>query len=372
MVYDRSILVIAHSHGGNIAVRARANIAEPDRKNIHCILMATPFVESNQRYDIRELYRALPTFLARNYYLISMVGFWFATVVGMSRLADFLLGEEANFIRSAFVHGRSTLGELPLVISAFFGPFLLFHFLWSRAEKLLTDMPQSTPEALAMPCDSSPHFVITYTQDEAYQVLSLIVNMLSLVYQGLFAFMRALADFSARVKVLDLAWSACWLVFGVFYLSSLVGVNLWILLDAVTGVWITHGPWFEYISSILTFAWDMFFRIVTIIINQMFVVVVYAGLACFSGTALLLAVGVTRLAVLSVVGLMDQFWSRDSIVNALVETISISTSPVGRATTLVLKGRSLFNHTKIYDEDATIKFVAEQVTLSLQGVQGPS
>ena len=74
---DRLIYVLAHSHGGNIAVRAFNALSPNEKGKVRNVLMATPFLYNSRRFDVLSIYNALPSTIRKYLEGICMFGFWF-------------------------------------------------------------------------------------------------------------------------------------------------------------------------------------------------------------------------------------------------------------------------------------------------------
>ena len=74
--HERLIFIIAHSYGGEIAVRAHDSLSENHREKVHCMMMNTPFLSLRYRFLVHDIYRELPKFLIRNLSFICLIGFY--------------------------------------------------------------------------------------------------------------------------------------------------------------------------------------------------------------------------------------------------------------------------------------------------------
>ena len=64
LTVDRLIFILAHSHGGNIAVRAVEALSSEHQTSVRAVLMGTPFLRSVQRFDVRDVFKLLPAIRA--------------------------------------------------------------------------------------------------------------------------------------------------------------------------------------------------------------------------------------------------------------------------------------------------------------------
>jgi hypothetical protein len=82
------------------------------------------------------------------------------------------------------------------------------------------------------------------------------------------------------------------------------------------------------------------------------------GLTIVTVSASMLIMGILRLGVFFCIGVMDQIRDRTSFLNSVLGTVSISMIPGGRSEAMMLEGRTLLNHVKIYDDEQTISRIA--------------
>ena len=197
---DRIIFVLAHSHGGNIAVRAIGDLSDAEQRNVRAILMATPFLWSGHRFDVRDLYTTMPRFIQQNLFGFCGFGFWFGAFVLIGILQRFL---PADIQIDGYLSGHfeTSFWQLPLVLLYFFGPFILFNVIWRKGVASLNAVrsEDSGLDQKEISRDPSQLLTIAYNQDEAFQILSLLINLLGLVHQ--IAFLAILGI--ARTRFVD-------------------------------------------------------------------------------------------------------------------------------------------------------------------------
>ena len=92
------------------------------------------------------------------------------------------------------------------------------------------------------------------------------------------------------------------------------------------------------------------------------------GLVVLATICSMLIVGVIRIGIFTAIGVMDQIRSQQSFLNAILGTVAISVVPQGESETLLLPGRALFNHVKIYDDSRTIDRIANFIGKLFSGL----
>ena len=367
---DRLIFVIAHSHGGNIALRAHASLKD-DRlqSSVRCILMATPFVTSGQRFNLWDIYHELPRALIANFFNILFWSFWIFSLCAAAKFEPLFRGIE-NSIILPFLLGNylATGQDLPLLLIFFLGPPLLFSSIWSRGEKLINNLPQkdSTWHDRHDIENIIQHRIITSTQDEAYQVLSMVVNLLSFAHQLIFLFAYFLAQIIKRYNIFSSIWMIAESAFFLPFLFMVLGGIIFVFWSLIPSE-LTFVPSFDMLAdAVFNSTFSIFFQVAVISFRFFFSIVAVCGAACLAFLASLVIIGIVRMVAFSVIGVIDQLDSKDKFVNGLFATVSVSTVPVGHAKTFTQRGLALFNHTKIYDDKEVISFIANQIDADLR------
>ena len=225
------------------------------------------------------------------------------------------------------------------------------------------------------------HFVIKFSQDEANQWLSLLVNFLSLLQQALYNLILWGAKVTARIRVFDFLWDQAWKIFrivvliptaslGIFYVV-LSSIHLdWNIFDLINFLFFS-GEDLEFIVTVLSWQisssdWMTSVSVLGSVISVLgWIVLIFGGMVvivgivCLSAILLMLIFGVFRVILLMCNGVISTPRNLEDLVDALLGSVSISTNPIGYSQTLVLQGTHLFNHTRIYDEPDTIRLIAE-------------
>jgi pimeloyl-ACP methyl ester carboxylesterase len=71
---DRLVFIMAHSHGGNVVMNAIEGLTKEEQQSLRLVLMATPFLNNIQRFDIRYLFGLLPSYVQSNLFEIGALG----------------------------------------------------------------------------------------------------------------------------------------------------------------------------------------------------------------------------------------------------------------------------------------------------------
>lgn len=358
--HDRIIIVLAHSHGGNIALRAIDDL--PDQWDVRAVLMATPFLWSGQRFAVRDVYKAMPHLVQQNMFGFCMFGFWIGALVLIGGLQRYLPADiRIDILRG---HGEISLWQLPLLLLYFFGPFFLFNAIWRKGAASLNALQRENTgheqkEAFRAP---SRLLTIAYNQDEAFQVLSLLINTLGLVHQIAFLLVLGIARLASRTKLLDLIWKGGWIVFEILLLFAGLSIAMTMILSPLAGIWAPIDWLLQTAASIakrVDSATDIDAQVI-------FLTLVGVGLVVVTIACSMLIIGAVRIGIFAAIGVMDQIRSQEGFLNAILGTIAISVVPQGESETLLLPGRALFNHVKIYDDDKTIDRIANFIQTSVR------
>jgi pimeloyl-ACP methyl ester carboxylesterase len=399
---DRAIFVLAHSHGGNIALRALEALSEEDRRNVQTVLMGTPFLSSGRHFDVLQIYEVMPASI--RWVVIHPSIYWFGygflayiAIGGLQRhfidethrisamidLFQAVLGALDDATTAAarsllvgqfqaalgIMHDAATAAQLLLAeqtdLSAlwlmllmmvlFLLPIILFFILRKEAQ-LYAARPQIDSEAEQKHIlrDRTKFLVITYSQDEAFQVLSFLINFLSLIHHIFFVITLALARLTSRIKLLEHFMVGLSALMVVFLILSFVGFSAAVLLKSMANAW----PILQPLIGVALSIWDHIYKTMNAILGIVIGLAIVAGIIVVTVAASILIMGVFRIGIFALIGVMDQIRDRASFLNSVLGTVSISMIPVGRSEALMLEGRTLFNHVKIYDDEQTINRVA--------------
>jgi len=212
---DRPIFVLAHSHGGNIAVRAFDALSWKDQENVRNVLMGTPFLSTGHGFDIRKLYHVLPDAIKQFLVFFWWFAFAIATCVLLVLLKISWLFP--GYDRDNNLSSVNQWERVVFMIFLLFAPFLL----WIKGQKMFGALHQTDviTEQERSFRDPSRFLAITYSQDEAFQALSLVINMIALIHQLLFICILFVVRLSSirvgsKVKVADVVLVGLFLVMG--------------------------------------------------------------------------------------------------------------------------------------------------------------
>ena len=352
----KPIFLVAHSHGGNIAKQAYHELPKCYQSRVFCILMATPFLKLEQRFKLENLFRLLPDALKDSFGGACFFGFYFWCFVAIFKLESFFF-ESDRFRQIVSGSEVGTIQDTVYII-LFFAPFPLFFFLHSRIKKLFEPPKQfnweSAEKDYASPHHSSNIHVISYSQDEVYQALSLVINVISIIHQMVFFSLVMLIRIMSVARVLDLSLRILLYVFFISFILIVGLFGVFIFFDAISSDW--------SISSISPEFEEEIFSVISIVVTSIFLFLIGFGALCVLVLTGMIVFGILRLCLFRVIGILDEVKKPVDVLSVLLGTMSISTVPIGGATTYILEGKSLFNHTKIYNHEDTIKYIARLIS----------
>ena len=364
---ERHIFIIAHSYGGDIAVRAQESLPENHRAKVHCMMMNTPFLSLRYRFTMHNIYRELPTFLIRNLSLICFIGFYTLYIAILDLMGLDVLCYTNCDASEVFTLNLWNLGGFNhlfdwwsgldawlqnlLVLAA---PLLVVVPLWLKLVNLLDEKRKSQVVDSASGGVYIPrNFVINFAQDEANQWLSILVNFLSLLQQALYSSILWLAKGIVKIRAFDLLWDSVW---NIFRIGVLVPIAFLVISIAV--LWSFDSSWkFYELSTFKDYIGNMFSEFGPDLRRMVGIV----GIVCLFAILLFLISGLFRVILLMCNGVIGLPRNLKDLVDALLGSVSISTNPIGYSQTLVLPGTHLFNHTRIYDEPDAIRLIAEKI-----------
>ena len=356
-VCRRRIFVVAHSHGGNIAVRAFEALTGAQRDFVQNVLMATPFLSPGRRFDVNVVYDALPETIRSNLQAFCVMGFWIGS------LFIFRLFRLPFFENGIPLSGELSLGQFPGLVFMLFSPFVLFLFLWKSAVAWLKQLPPiNATMAQKSPFQNPLSFlVITDAQDEAFQALSVVVNLLSLVHQAFFLAILGMASLIKWSRIAEFAWSAFWLVFVVSLSLLFAGIASATLLVSIAAVWSSLKPFVDTLLALGTTMKTYLEPAANVSTALIFLFIFVSGLCIVAVMLSMFLGGLIRIGIFMLIGVLDQIRSRSDFINAMLGTVSISVIPPGRAVTRRLEDRTLFNHFSMKDDPQTIAIITELI-----------
>jgi hypothetical protein len=352
LTQNRTIFILAHSHGGNIADRAINSLSTEQRPQVCSVLMGTPFLIAGHRFGIGRIYSVLPHYVYENFESLWTLGFLFA--VGWSFVqASALLG-----IRWAD-HDRAIdwLSAWPLILLAW--PLILFvitRWTWRKGATAFSDLLQtstSDDKTTDIKHTSGRSLVITYSHDEAFQGLSFVINCISIVHQLVFLGIYALTAIIAKLRLSDIIGNGLELLFGASLFITLASLDVLFVLNDVLPNKFDVAIMLEHFLNDLPSGDSM---PDVYVYPLMYVFLGYFSLAIAIQLCIgsILITGAIRLCIFYAIGVMEQIQGRNNFLNSVLGSVSISMIPKGASHSVLLTGQSLFNHVRIYDDERTI------------------
>jgi hypothetical protein len=242
---------------------------------------------------------------------------------------------------------------LPVLIFLFFAPVALFYWVWRRIKRYFESLPTEASTLKVFRPGTEGSLVIAFSQDEAFQALSIIINLLSFIHQAFFLFVFGVAWLSSRIKLVDWLTAALWLAFVVLVMIAWLGTVGGILLSSVSKVWpalnisavesLDPSMGRDYLGPALNFS-----------IGSLLILSLIIGAIIIAISLSFTIIGTLRIVIFFAIGVLDQIRSQRDFLNAVLGSVSISTMPKGSARTLLLDGRALFNHIKIYQDPEVV------------------
>ncbi|MFL9910427.1 alpha/beta fold hydrolase [Paraburkholderia sp. RL17-337-BIB-A] len=360
------IFVLAHSHGGNIAVRAFETLSQLEQRNVKIILMATPFLCSGRRFNVRDIYDALPGFIRRNLKAVCVMGSFSWAYIAFSAKKAAFLADEPQLLPFATTLGRL---QFPLIALLFFCPFVLFGLLWRKGEQMFAMLPPFDPdiEWRRNFRDPSSFLVLAYSQDEAFQALSVVINLLSIFHQMMFLGILSIAWLSARFKAIDALAVLPWIIMELCSILVATSVSGFIVLNSIADKLVILKPLvatmrdrgYVVFSGYIFPAVDYSFKLFLILIFL-------AATAILASMISMLIAGAFRISVFYFIGVLEQMCDQTQFLNSVLGTVSISMLPIGPSESAMVDGHALFNHVKIYDDEQAIRRICEFIQRTLK------
>ncbi|MBR0749556.1 alpha/beta hydrolase [Bradyrhizobium japonicum] len=358
----RLVFLLAHSHGGNVAMRALEGLSDDHRRSVRPILMATPFLNTVRRFDVREIFRLLPADIQSSFPSFCLLGFLITYFLLVSLLQEKFVPRDYQI---PLMGGTFHFWQFPILVLIWVAPFVLFKRLW----RILVDLLASGVE------DDRKHragqqmtLVLAYSQDEAFQALSIVVNLMSLVHQTFFMCVLGFTWALSKAKPIDWLLIGLGLVVRFAILAMLaIRVGAGTLLGIVNAIWPSLGVRESILFAALRefdhYVWVAFEFSVSLLIASMFIVAILIETVFIS----LMVVGAIRVAIFVAMGVLDQVRNRSEFFNAAVGGVAISMIPDGGARSELIEGRALFNHVKIYDDPQAVGLIAQSIREQMAG-----
>jgi len=349
---QRNVVMISHSHGGNIAMRAAALLTEVELRNVRNVFMNTPFLSTGAPFDIGVVHESLPDIIQSDLAQFCGYGFWFISVLLFSLVSS----------DGIPLDGSVEWWKLPLEIFVFFAPFAIFGWSWERIRRHLAELPRGNT-VKPLPDQSLP-LVIAHAQDEAFQALSFVVNLLSLAHHALLAAMVWVAWIFRKSRTLDvLFWTLAkgFSVVLILFLALHIGGGL---IDGVVSSLfsVSKPPIRSALESLPEELRQFLSTLPQMMVVTFMLAVIVVGTVIATAMLIVLITALTRIIIFSGIGVIDQILTRSEFLIAVLGTVSISMIPPGRSESLRLEGRTLFNHSRIYEDPQVVALIAEYIS----------
>lgn len=341
------------------------DLTEDERRSVKSVLIATPFLKAVTRFDVRQIYSLLPTFIQANLGGICLIGVMAIVLMTVHLLQERFL--PAN-LRIPLFGGTFPWWQLPLLLVVWIGPIVLFGRLWRRLEASVSDLPTDAAMRAGPDkrIDQESTLVLAYSQDEAFQALSIVVNLISLFHQAVFVCVFALAWLSSKIRIVQWFFVGLPLLVGcgvvaVFAINLGGGFILWLISRIWSGIDVAQGPVTVFLNQTIRFIFDSVQILTAFSFFYSVIVALFIGCVIVS----VLVVVAIRIAVFALIGVLDQIRTQRDFFNATIGGVAVSMIPDMPAQTRLVDGHALFNHVEIYDDPQVvsliIKFIQEQM-----------
>jgi hypothetical protein len=338
----RKVVLICHSHGGNVALLARELLAAEYQQSVWVITMATPFLRQGRRFVTASTLQEIP----EERLSIIAGGLGAALLLGIGLLL-ILLG----FAVATIADWLALLLKVsPTVLAWLLYPAALALLVYG-CRKLVSwvhTLPASATTTLSRFDRQS--LAISYSQDEAFEAISIVVNLISLVYLAVFIGGRAIIRLVARWEPFE------WISF-IAYMAVLLAVATLAfsmagsaIIDAV----IPRSSQPEWLATLLS---EMT-RLAPIVVDKASLWV-FSSLAFWAvvfafAVAVIGLMALARFTLFYLIGVADLARSQEELLALIVGSLSVSMVPEGGAESYQITGSARFNHTAIYDDERTI------------------
>ena len=335
---DRAVVLIGHSHGGNVALQAGQELTVQQRAALRYCFLATPFLSSNRRFDAWGYYLKLPEAIRDNLFVAVQAAALLLTFLVYISVQELLLPIDLHV---EFGGGTSGWILLPALLWFFGVPWLT-----SRAcEWIFTATEASDKDEKNSPVlDFGNSLVCAYSSDEAYMALSALSNLMSFVQIGIFRVADGVISLLRRTRLFEILFGGAWLllwfgmVIGMFLGGILFFLHLLLGPDAFPGVQAALGNMLPDRSNI------PFGALILIMIFALLLV----GLLLLFFFSVLVSFGLIRFLLFWFAGVADQIRTRTDLIETWLGSVNISAVPFGDVRVYYLPGNNSFNHTEIY------------------------
>jgi hypothetical protein len=175
--------------------------------------------------------------------------------------------------------------------------------------------------------------VVVYSQDIAFQFLSLFTNLLALIHQVVFGVLIAVSERLRRSSVLEIV------------ASNVSPVIIWAV---IVSVWLALAGYAVFAVGAI---WTLL---------GVFALTIGVGGVCLLVFGSVVVNGLLRIVVFSLLGVLEQQVMRGAILNALLFEVVVSMVPEGTAQVAQITGSRMFNHA-IYENPQAMNQIASYV-----------
>ncbi len=359
---DTPIHVVAHSHGGNIALAAMELVDGDVRRRLQLVLMATPFSDQTNRFaptrfEITGL-NVYPGFLAFCVFVFLFVfpGLAYREIAQWNYehfRALAIIAEAKPDAETMQRHLMEAIkwGESPVPVWIDLGPILvaiLGVWIWSKSfewfkEDALPNLSQSLGTFDRI-------LVVYYSQDEAFALLSVLANLFSMMQQILFVLVSMPLKALEKTKVLTWGWAIAWIIFLVAITFTVFGL--------VLGAFVQVSGFGGGLADIVALSQD---RLANLAVQIMVAILISVGFLVLSIFVLLTALGLAKWGILLIGGISHPVKGPRSLFLAVFGSAIVTQSPPGYSSNIVLSGSSIMNHTKIYEDLEAVEAIAKAI-----------
>jgi uncharacterized membrane protein (Fun14 family) len=330
----RKVVLICHSHGGNVALHARELLAAEYQQLVCVITMATPFLGRGRRFVEASTFLDIP--VVEGTLVLGMlllpIGLMFLVAPIVEWLALLLQVSPTIVVVPVFWAAAALLGC---------GCYLLVPWVLSWVPVFpTTALNRFNQQSLA----------ILYSQDEAFETLSIVVNSFSLTFLAVTVgggrIVRFLAGWNP-FKLISVVALVVVVLAGAILMFSLTASKV---IDAV----IPRSSQAEWLANLLSEGT----RLSTIVgDNAMpWIFSEWAFLVALSAFAVVIIglMALARFTLWYLFGVAELTRSQEELLALIVGSLSISMVPEGGSEVYEMIGSAEFNHSAIYDDERTI------------------
>lgn len=338
--FDRKIYLIGHSHGGNVAMAAAGYLPVGLQPNVAVCTLGTPFLDWNTRFRVSALIDELPEFLLSNLNTASFLGFWALCLAAFFMIQETIISPEHQV---SLLGGDTSLVGVVILVLLMWGPLWIFNRLSRRFSAVFEARNHEAGSANIDKRSPVRTLVINFDHDEALQALGTVIGLFSLTQIVLFFAAYRFLRWTKKAKIVD-------------FLGGAGCVILWLALVGVAAV-----AGLAYLASLLGFpihhfvsSTDTLETIARLALFCVLFVLVASGILFIGMLAIFCLFGSLRAAIFWLAGVLDYQLSKQDFLEVIFGSVSVTSVPHGASEVFVFHGSRMFNHTKIYDEDAPV------------------